>query len=504
MISFHEPLNIESIESELTGFYQSFLNLQDKNELDLWDIIKNPIFDNPLFSPSECIIEKIKSIYDNFALEIITQILPELINMKEALIKKKIIKAEDKFAVFIHTFSKTSLKIKDLLDKLSTLRDFFLELKTKHNDFDFLEIIDIPLLKYYNNGNDLFFSNPNTFIAVIKTRASNFDNVISTQIILELLNMKRALICKNIINKEHAFALNIDEFIKKMTNQYHYHRIDDLYFFSNTALILSWSLLGISLFAIAAFVPGAGFLIPYFTPLFASSFMTLCGTSYAMLSIQLACRMSLPYYLLGHIKKQRSGTLSNSPTVQAISWGIMAGSLLSFGAGVIFYFVSATVQFCATSLFPWIALGMVGICLGAEIFARYSAYQFAKNKKDFLGNPLPDYFNKKDDIEQSNAFLLHMNSIEEMANYCGTDRRNMLIYLGGFSSAILSIILCSTLGHSALPAWMFTAFFAQTLPLIVSAIMFVGILSAVLYYSYNKDLQVENLPYQLTEKKFSF
>lgn len=243
------------------------------------------------------------------------------------------------------------------------------------------------------------------------------------------------------------------------------------------------------MFATVSFVAAPVWITVIATTLFASSMTFLSAILYGVVNDLFATRANLPYFLLGHQPAQKSLLRTNDPIAQGVAWGVAAtfgpAVLASIVFGIATAITASLVPF-ATFIFPVMLVAMPLIALGADIYAKRKAKEYMS-----AGVEIPSAFLN---TYQTRGLASMCSTKEEKAAWFANSDRNFFGFtkmpLIGLSALAAMITLSSV--HTLLPAVLFSATLAATMPIAFAGVAIVALTIAGIYMYVNRNKQIDN------------
>lgn len=309
---------------------------------------------------------------------------------------------------------------------------------------------------------------------------------------------------------------------------------------------LALSAVSVAFFAIISFL-GPIILMPLATAFFAASVAYISGLLYGVMHCILSTRFSLPYYLLGHMRHQRSFFLSNNPLIQGIGWGLIATNSLAQIAAIAFgvtVFITACLSSTpiATFVLPLLMLSIPLVVLTIDLYTRYRANKYIQggiplnwvhgkwsdeinswpkmrqltadlrskmkavcdvaqelnsipvDKINFDAPELQKFLEEIDFLDeyQLNGLSLMCSSTKDKARWFATLDRNLLGYIIPPLISIGALIALLSISNTTVPVLLFSTLCATTIPIVVAAVVTLVLAIALRYTMANRYKQIDN------------
>jgi hypothetical protein len=250
---------------------------------------------------------------------------------------------------------------------------------------------------------------------------------------------------------------------------------------------------GISALIVAGFVAtmllgGPFWLAAIASGLFVGASVYVSGLLYGVANDLFATHANLPYFLLGHQPQQTSMLRTNDKVAQGVAWGVAA----TFGpvvAATILFTVAATITAffvpMATFLLPLMMIAMPLIAVGAEIYARKKAKEYAKRS----------YLDVGSNRYQWNGLDFMSPTVKERAAWHANSDRNMFGFTKVPLIGLVGLVAIITLSavSTFLPALLFASpLLAVVIPAAFVAAAIVGLGALGLYTYINRNRHIDD------------
>ncbi|CDZ78991.1 hypothetical protein BN59_03306 [Legionella massiliensis] len=248
------------------------------------------------------------------------------------------------------------------------------------------------------------------------------------------------------------------------------------------------SALAVIFFALVTMLAAPFWLVVIASGLFAAAATFVAAILYGVVNDLFATHSNLAYFLLGHQPQQNSLLQTNDPVAQGVAWGVAATFGPALIAAIVFG-IAATITAgfvpLATFVFPVMLIAMPLIAVGAEIYARKKAREYADSERGlWVGSNF---------YQQQGLEVMSPTREERAAWYANSDRN-----LFGFTKVPLIGVaalatVCTLSGVSMfLPAVLFSTVVMSVVPVAAVGVAIVALLALGIYTYVNRNKQIDN------------